>query len=207
MIIAIEGIDASGKATQSKIIAERAKGVVVAFPTYSTPAGQAILGNVRDEWSAMVRLGDLPWVDGKVNALVLQALMTINRFEMLPAIQALRDAGTPVIFDRYYASAVVYGVDDGLDRSWIELIQAQLPEPDAFIYLDVDPEESVRRRPERRDRYEKEPGKMERVRRGYLNLWLEHQGDKRWQVVDGDAPIDVVTQRIMWALAGAGIVL
>lgn len=212
MIVAIEGLDASGKATQSKILAEALGGAVVSFPTYSTPAGQAILGNLKQEWS--IDDGGGLAESERTNALVLQCLMTINRFEVLPAIQEFQAAGTPIVFDRYWASAIVYGTMDGLDRSWIELIQAQLPEPDYWVFLDVSPEESVKRRPERRDRYEKDPHAAERRQR-YLSLWKEHDSvlapiglmngrvrfaPKAWSVVDGVGTVDEVHRRILAAV-------
>jgi L-alanine-DL-glutamate epimerase-like enolase superfamily enzyme len=53
MIIALEGIDASGKATQSKLLAEKLRGTRFAFPDYETPAGEAILGHLKKEWIAV----------------------------------------------------------------------------------------------------------------------------------------------------------
>lgn len=202
MIIAIEGMDASGKATQAKLLAAKLEGVVLSFPDYTTPAGQLILGLLKEDWRGINNREDPPIIaHKKLNAMLLQSLMTINRLEVLPRIQELRTRNTPIVFDRYYASALVYGKIDDLDDAWTALIQAPMPEPDLWFMLDIPAEESARRRPERRDRYEKEPGLMERVRAGYLDLFklkeLSAEGRyRRWSVIDGLGSVEEVHARI-----------
>lgn len=208
MIVAIEGIDASGKATHSKLLAERLGGTRFTFPDYETSAGKAILAHLKRQWQCV---GDLmeedkdgTWderIDGvPLDAMVFQALQTVNRLELLPQI-AVAHARGPVVFDRYYASALVYGGLDGLDVKWIQLIQAPLPEPDVWVLIDVSPEEGVRRRPERRDRYEKQADLMEKVRASYLRLFEERRAARNaWRVVDGHGTIEEVQARIAGAI-------
>jgi thymidylate kinase len=79
----------------------------------------------------------------------------------------------------------------------VETIQAQLPEPDAWFFIDIPAEESVRRRPDRCDYYEKRPGFMERVRRAYRDLFEKKNIENRpWFVIDGMGTIDEVHDRI-----------
>lgn len=201
MKVVIEGCDASGKATQTKILADRLSAALFSFPDYTTPTGKVILAHLKEEWVCR-RLSYGEWSKADCDPLVFQSLMTINRFEVAPRILKAVSQGRHVVFDRYYASAIVYGVCDGLDRQWIEQIQAQLPEPDLWLYLDVPPEESVRRRPERRDRYEKQAGLMSRVLEGYRTLFAEKaafiQG-KHWHIVDGTGTVAEVKERV-WQL-------
>lgn len=201
MIIAVCGCDASGKATQTKLLAKKLNATRFEFPSYATPAGQAILGNLKGEWAASRLVRDVyGQPDSKLNALVLQSLMTINRFEMLPQILEAAEHGH-VIFDRYYVSALVYGGLDGLDRAWIERIQAPLPEPDLWILLDVPVEEGFRRRPERRDRYEQDREYLERVRGAYQQIFEERAHLVNWVVVDGVGTVEEIHARIMWQIA------
>ena len=229
MIVVIEGSDASGKATQSKLLAERLKATRFAFPNYESPSGKAILGNLKKDWGAVERVdpnvyfkqhGRLPPVvqqdAPKLNALVLQSLMTTNRLELLPAIKAAAEKG-PVVFDRYWQSAMVYGTLDGLDPKWLDLVQRQaMPPADLNILIDVPVEEGFKRRPERKDRYESDRGYMEKVREGYLKLWgfgpdqtwtesIESLGraDKPcWYVVNGVGTVEEVQRRI-WRWCGS----
>lgn len=207
MIIALEGMDASGKNTHAKLLAKKLDGVVISFPDYSTPTGKVIREHLQRKWHCC-DIGDNR--SNEFDSMVFQTLMTTNRLELRPAIKAHLVAGRHIVFDRYYASALVYGGLDGLDPAWIQLIQATLPEPDAWVFLDIPPEESVRRRPERRDRYEKQPGLMEKVRVSYLRLFDEKQrayrvtpGHPPWHVVTAMGEVDEVHQRILTALRQA----
>lgn len=88
MIVCIEGIDASGKATQAKRLARRLastpgrKAELFSFPDYGTPAGRAILGHLKRHWKAMADAStDGPVDEIATDAMVLQSLMTTNRLE------------------------------------------------------------------------------------------------------------------------------
>jgi len=209
MLIAVEGMDASGKATHTKLLAEKLGGVVIDFPHYSTPVGHLIKSHLLSEWKATPRQEmNFGWRQDNqhLDPMVFQCLQTINRLEKLGDIYAAIHSGKTVVFDRYWASAVVYGGLDGLDVEWIKKIQAPLPEPDLWLFLDIPPEESLRRRPERRDRYEKQPGLMERVRDSYRKLFIENGAEdgsvrslrkSKWHIIDGMGTKEEVHARIM----------
>jgi dTMP kinase len=206
--VVIEGLDASGKQTHSKLLAEMLGAKRFSFPNYETVTGKAILGHLKKEWfvwrSGGPSLDTSDFNDPLLNALVFQALQTANRLEILPEIEMARRIG-PVVFDRYWQSAVVYGVLDGLSPELALRIQAgALPQADVNILIDISVEESFKRRPERRDRYETDAEYMQKVRNGYLRLWGERsdRGGKyaadadRWIVVDGIGTVEEVQERI-----------
>lgn len=216
--IAIEGLDASGKETQTKKLAERIGATRFTFPNYESPTGKAILGHLKNDWRCADECADsrcdqvFHESDGKLDALVFQCLQTTNRLEALPRIESALVAG-PVVFDRYWASAVVYGTLDGLDRNWLMLTQADpMPPVDIWILLDMPLEESFKRRPERRDRYEKNREYLERVRLEYRRLfgiddlepinadWLLARPG--WWIVDATGTIDEVHERIYRIVRG-----
>jgi len=67
MIVAFEGGDAVGKATQTKMLAERFGARLFSFPNYHTETGRAILGHLKDEWACSVinPVNDAPtWAAG-----------------------------------------------------------------------------------------------------------------------------------------------
>lgn len=206
MIVALEGIDGCGKATQAKLLAEYLGAEVVSFPDYSTLTGQMIRDHLTGGWEAVDVNNTFISEDGSstLNARVLQCIMTVNRLELLPKIEDLRRRSKNVIFDRYASSALVYGGLDGLEREWLELIQAPLPRPDYYVLLDVPVSESFRRRPERRDRYERDRDFLELVRDKYRELWAERAArprdlhhPERWITVDGVGEVREVRSRIL----------
>jgi dTMP kinase len=212
MIICIEGGDAAGKATQSRRLARALNAELFTFPDYATPAGKAILGNLKRDWNVGEYAGAgvlhhsalEPRRHDLLNAMVLQALMATNRLERGADLRTAAARGH-VVLDRYDASGIVYGGLDGLDPAWVAGVNAQLPvRPDLYILIDVPVDEGFRRRPERRDRYEADREYLERVRIAYLRLFKERQAARtvggppgaRWRVVDGLGTEDEVAARI-----------
>ncbi len=199
MIVAIEGGDGTGKQTQSKILAERLGGKLFSFPAYDTISGRAILGHLTEKWSAKSPwTGDKPAIADKevkeLNALLLQSLMLTNRMELAAEIRAAH-AFRHVVLDRYSASSFVYGKVDGLDTEFLERANAELSvQPTVQILLDAPVEESWKRRPERRDRYETNREFAEKVRRGYI-AWFETKG---WYIVNALGTVEEVAERV-WA--------
>jgi dTMP kinase len=213
MIVAIEGLDASGKATQSKLLAEKLGGTRFSFPNYESPTGELIRGHLEKKWGVKCvswpRDRHVGHEEQRLDATVFQSLQTVNRIESLPAICEAMYRG-PVVVDRYWASAVVYGVLDGLDRDWLMATQAApMPKAAVWILLDTPVEESFKRRPKRRDRYEVDHPYLERVRGEYLRLFNEQRNTMRmsmpdghswlqeWHVVDGLGTVEQVHERVM----------
>lgn len=207
MIFTLEGIDASGKATQAKKLVAKLEKLFPAcvqafdFPRYQTRSGQALASLLKQEWFPEAHAGasvDLV----ALRALVLQSLMTTNRLEHFDMLR--RYCGAPgefLVLDRYYASGLVYGEADGLPLDYLLDIHQALPPSDLWLFIDIPSEESRKRRPERRDEYEKRAGFMEKVREGYLRLFADpvRVGGKM-VVVNGLGTAEEVHDRIIEAV-------
>lgn len=222
MIIAIEGMDAAGKNTHSKLLANKLSGVVQSFPDYGTTTGKAILSHLKKEWACQTTGEQVPLKLGHLDAMVFQSLMTVNRLEVAHSIKVHVEEGRDIVFDRYWASGVVYGELDGLDPLWVRQTQDVLIQPDLWILIDIPLEESVKRRPERRDRYEQNHAFMEKVRDTYLKVfgfddpevWHQCRREKAansaemksgWWTINGVGTQEEVHRRIMDVVAGCSI--
>ena len=147
-IIVIEGLDGSGKATQTKILAEKleSRGLKVRkleFPDYSNPS------------SALVKMylgGEFGSKPEDVNAYAASAFYAVDRVaSYMQFWKKDYQDGTVILSDRYATSNIIYQmakVEDSQREQFIEW-QADfeykklgLPEADAVIYLDVDPDVS-----------------------------------------------------------------
>ena len=192
MIIAIEGIDQAGKATQALAAAThiRTKNIpttVRSFPIYETAIGEAIKTGL-NSWS-------------RRDAETSQLLYIANRFEEMRDVEtharlAIDDI---LIFDRYKASSIAYGEAQGVDVKWLNEVQAPLPEADLTILLDIDPALATRRKPAGRDRYESDPELLAKARDSYLRQASEHG----WTVIDGSKPIETVSAETVAAIDAA----
>lgn len=147
-IIVIEGLDGSGKATQTKILAEKLslRGFRVRkleFPDYSNPSSSLV---------KMYLGGEFGSDPGDVNAYAASAFYAVDRVASF--LQFWKDdyrSGTVILSDRYATSNIIYQmakVDDNERDSFIEwesdfeYKKLGLPQADAVIYLDVDPDVS-----------------------------------------------------------------
>lgn len=208
MFVILEGIDASGKHTQSKLLAEALRARLYSFPAYDTSMGEVIQAHLTEKWSAKhgrdITVTDPDYELEHLDPIVFQACMLTNKMELAPRIHKAMCDGHNVVCDRYWPSGWVYGAADGLEKYWLEAIHEWLPQPDLFILLEVDPKDSVARRPERRDRYEKQEGLMEKVAELYKELWnLQRsrdsgiEGRQHWTYVDGRRPVGDVHRDIL----------
>ena len=149
-IIVIEGLDGSGKATQTKLLYERltAQGKKVRrleFPDYGSPSAALV---------KMYLNGDFGERPEDVNAYAASAFYAVDR-----AASFLKDwkrgyqDDTVFLCDRYATSNIICQmakVPPGERDAFIawqadfEYDKLGLPRPDAVLYLDVEPEVSQR---------------------------------------------------------------
>jgi dTMP kinase len=187
MLIAIEGLDQSGKETQARQLAARLKqdGYTVrsvSFPDYETPIGrelQKALAGERD-----------------FGREAMQLLYVANRFEYKPRLDAWLSAGDVVICDRYRASSIAYGEAQGLEPAWLDDIQRHLPAADVTVLLDIAPETAVQRKSSGRDKYERDLTLLARVRDSYRRQ--SRQGG--WVFIDAEQSREDVSAAVTGAL-------
>jgi dTMP kinase len=187
MLIAFEGLDQSGKETQSRLLVEhlRAGGQQVetlSFPDYTTPIGREI-------GEALAGRREFP-------ADVMQLLYIANRYERKPRVVDWLMHGAIVVCDRYQASSIAYGESQDLDAAWLSDAQRYLPQPDLTFVLDIAPETASARKRTGRDRYERDMQLLARVRASY-----QHQARQPgWTLLDGERPKDVIAAEIRAAV-------
>ncbi len=183
MLIAIEGLDQSGKETQARHLRARLgqdgrKAHPMSFPDYNTPIGEEIAKALKNERD--------------FGPDVMQLLYVANRFEHKPRIELYLNAGDFVVCDRYRASSVAYGEAHGLDPAWLLEIQKPLPAAAVTVLLDIAPETAVKRKETGRDRYERDLSLLARVRESYKR----QAAAENWLVIDGEQSKDEVSRLV-----------
>ncbi len=180
MIIAIEGLDGCGKTTVSKLLAAQLGATYLKFPDRTTASGRVIDKVLRQHGTEC---------GYTMPPEAFQALQVVNRVEKLQVlwgVSALRDEH--VVCDRYTATGLVYGLQDGLNRDDLEVWDSCLPPPDLSVLLVVDPVCIDGERLKGRDRevYEARglQGLEDQAQR-FEALWAEHRNDPRWRTFAG----------------------
>jgi len=164
--ICIEGIDASGKTTQTRRLVRslRLKGFNAVYTTEPSTGevGKLIRRYVLDRKTR---------VPAAVEALLFAA-DRVNHMErgIKPALQK----GRIVVCDRYLYSTLAYQGAAGLDPNWIEQTNRFALIPDLALFLDVPPEVVIERMPPKPKRSVMETLKNQRrVREVYLRMVQE----------------------------------
>ncbi|MDR0914559.1 MAG: thymidylate kinase [Oscillospiraceae bacterium] len=143
MLIVIEGLDGSGKGTQTQLLAKTLaqKGADVkqiSFPDYSSPASGAVKQYLAGEF------GTQP---GDVNAYAASAFYAVDRAaSFLKNWKPDYECGKVILCDRYATSNIIYQMTKLPRQQWgefvkwtedFEYVKLALPRPDVVIYLDV----------------------------------------------------------------------
>lgn len=147
-LIVIEGLDGSGKATQTKNLYNYLKEnnqdvVTVTFPDYDSPASALVKMYLNSEF------GDDP---NAVNAYSASAFYAVDRVaSFIKNWKKDYDSGKTILCDRYATSNIIYQMSKVSENQRDSFIEWQydfeynklgLPAPNQVIYLDVEPEVS-----------------------------------------------------------------
>jgi dTMP kinase len=188
LLIAFEGLDQSGKQTQSELLRDRLESDgrrvrLLSFPDYDTALGAEIRRALHGERD--------------YDADLMQLLYVANRYEWRRRINEERTGGTVLVCDRYLASTIAYGEAHGLDGAWLRDIQRHLPQPDLTFLLDIAPGVSGRRKTTERDRFERDLDLLARVRESYLR----QAQDGGWVRLDADRDRSLVATDVWTAVS------
>ena len=190
--VVFEGIDASGKSTQARRVAED-RGAHFTFEPGDTPLGADLRRWLLDASAPMSPITE-------------SLLMLADRsHHAATVIEPALAAGRSVVSDRYWASSIAYqgyggGVDLALLRAATDLAIGDC-QPDVTVLLDLPVEVADERRlRDHRDRFESADVTFhERVRAGYLELAAADPA--HWRVVDGTGDLATVSSAVDAVLA------
>ena len=191
--ITFEGIDGCGKSTQVKMLVEAMNRSNQKTISVREPGGTVISEEIRQ----ILLHNHLQDICDRTEAL----LMTGSRAQLTyQLILPKLNAGINVIADRYLDSTLAYqGGGRNIKIDWLiklnEFATYDL-EPKATFFIDVLPEEAVRRKSKEKDRIERAGIELQtRVRKVYLELSNRFQ--ERFVIIDGHESIDNIHGSIL----------
>jgi dTMP kinase len=175
MIIAIEGIDGSGKTTQSFLAKNDFKALQLKFPDYRT------MPQIRE------------FLEGRIH-LHPKSLFLMYLADICQGIYNMDTDHNLVILDRYIYSTVAYAksLDREIAMSIIEDIAP--PVPDAVFWVDVGVDMAMARKAGHKepDRNEKDSDLLSEVRSVYEMMYNKNFYAKQWIRIDGNKSIQQV---------------
>jgi dTMP kinase len=184
VFICIEGLDASGKTTQARLLVEELnrRGFEAVYTTEPS----------RGEIGRFIKKRVLQR-EGRVPSVVEALLFAIDRIdhverEIKPALKE----GKIVVSDRYLYSSLAYQGAAGLDLNWIREINRLALIPDLAMYIDVPPETVFERIRRKRTVMEdlKTQKKVREIYVSLVNAWA-------LMLIDGNRPVEDVSKDIL----------
>lgn len=160
-LIVIDGIDQSGKKTQTQLLARKIRTLgyacsIWSFPDYTTPLGRQLRSYLSGQ--------------NELDFHAVHLLYAANKWERATQIQDQIERGRMVIINRYTPSNLAYGIAHRLRLDWLESLEDELPKPDIVLILDVPPRISFRRKRKHRDVHEENLSYLSNVRTAYLRI-------------------------------------
>jgi len=134
--ICIEGLDGSGKTTQTRMLTQKLRKSHNAV--YTTEPSQGKIGTfIRNSYL---------YGEKRLSSVIEALLFAADRVEHVETevIPALHQ-GKLVISDRYLYSSLAYQGAAGLSLEWIEKINEHALRPDLAVFIDVDPKTTIHR--------------------------------------------------------------
>ena len=184
LFIVIEGVDGSGKTTQSELLSAYLRGLGRKVHRTAEPTATGLGGMVRDGLGA-----EHPRTSDELAAMFLADRVAHN-VSQKSGIRQYVEGGTDVVCDRYYYSSIAYqGVDGSLE--WVADMNLNCPsimKPDICIFIDLDPEkclEHIRAGRSHFEIYEENAAVISETRRRYGIVFDMLAGRDNIVIVDG----------------------
>lgn len=194
--VSIEGIDGSGKTTQTDLLA--ASLMARGFNVLQTkePDGGWIGGEIR---SILIKDRGAPLSPQEEMLLVFAA--RYNHFHQV--IRPILEAGDWVVTDRFVDSTFAFQVfNNGVSEAAFNAIRHEVlgeTLPDFTFILDMDPETALDRRSVRKGKDSEDPAEatrnFKRIQNGFLAIARREPG--RCHVIDATAPPEKVAEVII----------
>ena len=198
--IAIEGIDGSGKSVQVKRLTERLSSLGVKCYETKEPTDSPIGSLIHQMMTGRIV------ADDKVIASMFIADRVDHLLNKTDGILEMIGKGITVVTDRYYFSSYAYhGID--IDMDWViqgNELSANILRPTLTVFLDVPVKNAIERI--KRERFHTElyetVERLEAVRIKYFEAFEKLEGVENISVIDANADIPTVGDRIWAAVSG-----
>lgn len=187
MLIAIEGIDGSGKSTIANYLKEELEKEGFRVVVFKEPTNSIYGQKIRQSFNNRLD------AHKELELFLLDRKHDVER-NILPALKK----GYIIVMDRYYYSTIAYQGARGIDIDKIKKMNEKIaPKPDLVIILDVKPEIGIRRIKERGDKPNKfeDLEYLEKVRKIFLEL-----KDDNIVIVDANKNIEFVKNEVLKAI-------
>jgi dTMP kinase len=160
LLVVLEGLDGAGKTTVAleivNMLISMGYRALYTYEPFDSPFAQA-LSKVKSELSLSPLLDALA--------------MTCDRaYHVETIVIPHLERGYIVVMDRYFYSTIAYQGAMGVDIEWLRILNSVFVKPDLAIYLDIEPEEGLKRSSARKWAFYEKPEILRKAREIYLEM-------------------------------------
>ena len=162
MLVIFEGLDNCGKTTLVQMIKDH-------YLKIGVPAeiSKEFETNIGKELKTMAK-------EGTLDPILKAYLFAADRHIRMKNITNEDLQEKVMLFDRYVPSALAYRMAEGIDKNWINNINSIFPKADIGFFIDITPEESVKRNTDTKFNIKASPEHLAKVRKAYLSIINEN---------------------------------
>ncbi|KAJ3441098.1 thymidylate kinase [Anaeramoeba flamelloides] len=173
--IVFEGLDRSGKTTQTELLKkrlfeEKEQASLFKFPNRKSETGKLINNFLQKKTP----------LEGHA----IHLLYSANRWEEKDNLLSKLNNGITVVSDRYAYSGVAYTSAKGIDIDWCKKSDSGLPKPDLVIWLEIPFEIAEKRGDYGEEIYETKEFQMK------AKKMFDKLHDSNWISIDASLPIE-----------------
>jgi dTMP kinase len=200
LFIAFEGLDGSGKTTQANLLAAKMQDEGISVYTTSEPTNNRIGAILKDIFKHKM----------ETDHRTIAALFVADRLDHVlnkeNGIIKKLEEGNAVICDRYYFSSYAYQ-GTHIDIDWVieaNSLSADILRPDLNIFIDVDPELSMKRVNHSRPSTElyETVENQKQVRQKFFEAFEKLKDQENIFITDGNRPLEIIAKEIWNVVSG-----
>lgn len=181
VLIIFEGLDNCGKTTLANMI-----------KNFYLSNGVAAEISKEFETNIGIELKNMA-AAGTLDPIIKTFLFATDRYIRMKNISEEEYQTKILLFDRYVPSAIAYRMAENVDKKWVETINSIFPKADLGFFIDISPEESVKRNTNSKFNIISTPEHLKKVRDSYLSILDENNLIK----INGMQPLEKIFDEII----------
>ena len=162
MIVIFEGLDNCGKTTIVQMLKDYYTNVGI-----DSEVSKEFETNIGIELKKMAKAGTL-------DPILKAYLFATDRYIRMKNLSQDDLKNKIMLFDRYVPSAIAYRMSEGIDKNWITTINSIFPKADIGFFIDITPDESIKRNTDAKFNIRYTSEQLEKVRESYLSILDEN---------------------------------
>ena len=162
MLVIFEGLDNCGKTTLVQMIKDYYLKLGI-----DAEISKEFETNIGKELKKMAK-------EGTLDPILKAYLFATDRYIRMKNIRQEDLKNKIMLFDRYVPSALAYRMAEGVDKNWVTNINSVFPKADIGFFIDITPDESVKRNTDTKFNIKSTPEHLGKVRSAYLSILDEN---------------------------------